>query len=187
MMSRSQGGRKIIEKDDGFCFLYEVKEAPGKGLGVFSKQAIKKGSIVWRHVSGQYCVYNEQTFKALLANMTHEEASYELKHVFGLADFPDCLVRVFDAGVLFNHDSDRNLITNNQTALKSTLDSESAHYIQNVTDALLNERYAMIATRDIEVGEEFTNDYEEEVDDPPFFDILYKQYGIEDPYLDDED
>ena len=34
-------------------------------------------------------------------------------------------------------------------------------------------------------GEEFTNDYEEEVDDPIFVDVFYEQYGIEDTYLDD--
>ena len=119
--------------------------------------------------------------------MTRDEAVYELAHVFGLSDFPDCLIRVLDAGVLFNHESDRNLITNNRTALETSLDSTSPHYIRDVTKALLDVRYAMIATRDIEAGEEFTNNYEEEVDDPPFFEVLYEQYGIKDTYLDDSD
>ena len=170
--------------NDGFCFSYEVKEAVGKGQGVFAKEPIKKGSVVWRHVPGQYIVYDEKTFKALISKMTHDEAVYELTHVFGLLDFPDCVIRVLDAGVLFNHESDRNLMTNNQNALEAPLVSTSPHYIQDVTKALLDVRHAMIATRDIEVGEEFTNNYEAEVGDPPFFDILYEQYGIEDTYLD---
>lgn len=174
-------------KKDGFFFSYEVKEAAGKGLGVFAKEAIKKGSVVWRHVPGQYTVYDEKTFKALIAKMTHDEAVYELTHVFGLLDFPDCLIRVYDAGALFNHERDRNLITNNLTALETALDSTSPHYIQDVTNALTDVRYAMIATPDIDVGEEFTNDYDAEVDDPPFFDALHKQYGLEDPYLDESD
>lgn len=175
----------MTNKKDGFCFPYEVREAPGKGLGVFAKEAIAMGSIVWRHVPGQYTVYNEKTFKALLANMSQDEAVYELTHVFGLPDFPDCVIRVFDPGVLFNHETDCNLITNNQTVIEPTLDPKSPAYIQEVTKALLDERYAMIATRDIKVGEEFSNNYEEDVSDPPFFENLYEKYGIEDAYLDE--
>ncbi len=51
----------MSDKDDGFCFSYEVKESAGKGLGVFAMEPIKKGSIVWRHVPGQYVVYDEKT------------------------------------------------------------------------------------------------------------------------------
>ncbi|MGB0797821.1 MAG: SET domain-containing protein-lysine N-methyltransferase [Planktomarina sp.] len=170
--------------NDGFCFSYEVKETVDKGQGVFANEPIKKGSVVWRHVPGQYIVYDEKTFKVLISEMTYDEAVYELTHVFGLLDFPDCVIRVLDAGVLFNHESDCNLITNNQNALEVPPDSTSPNYIQDVTMALLDVRYAMIATRDIEAGEEFTNNYETEVNDPPFFDILYELYEIEDTYLD---
>ena len=110
--------------------------------------------------------------------MTHDEAVYELTHLFALPDFPDCVIRVLDAGVLFNHEIDRNLITNNQDALETSLSATSSHCIQDVTKALLDERYAMIATRDISIGEEFTNNYKEELVDPPFFEVLYDQYGI---------
>jgi hypothetical protein len=53
-----------------------------------------------------------------------------------------------------------------------------------VTKALLDVRYALTATRDIEIGEEFTNDYAAEVVDPPFYDILYEHYGVSEGYLD---
>ena len=175
----------MSDKKDGFCFSYVVKETPDKGLGVFAGETIKQGSIVWRHVPGQYIVYDEQTFKEVIAKMTHAEVVYELTHVFGLSDFPNIVIRVFDAGVLFNHSSDHNLITNNKPEIETSLDETSIHYIQEVTKALLDDRYAMIATRDIEIGEEFTNDYSAEVDDPPFFDIIYDQYDIDDSYLND--
>jgi hypothetical protein len=42
----------------------------------------------------------------------------------------------------------------------------------------------LVATRDIEIGEEFTNDYAAEVVDPPFYDILYEHYGVSEGYLD---
>ena len=171
---------------DGFLYAYSVEEIPGKGLGVIAGEAIKQGSLVWRHVPGQYAVYNEEMFTALIANMTREETIYELTHCFGLAEFPNCVIRVFDAGVLFNHSSDHTLATNNAAVIEPPFDPGSPRYVEEVTEALLSDRYAMIATRDIAVGEEFTNNYAMEVGDPPFFEALYDQYDIDDSYMDEE-
>ena len=172
------GGSKVSDKKNGFCFPYAVKKTTDKGLGVFAVETIKQGSIVWRHVPGQYIVYEEQTFKAAIAKMVHAHVVYELTHVFGLEDMPGCLIRIFDDGVLINHSSDANLATNNAAAIETSLDVTSIHYIQNVTKALLDDRYALIATRDIEIGEEFSNDYVADTVDPPFYHILCKHYGV---------
>lgn len=174
----------MVERRNGFCISYAVKQTSDKGLGVFANEPIKRGSIVWRYVPDQFIVHNEQTFMALLENMTHAEVVYELTHVFGMQDFPGCLVRVLDDGVLFNHATDPNLITNHamQNA-SSSPDDASPDYRQVVAKALLDDRYAMIATKDIEVGDELTNDYNRECFDPPFYDALYGQYGIDDSYL----
>ncbi len=174
----------VTDKKNGFCFPYVVKKTTDKGLGVFAGETIKQGSIVWRHVSGQYIVYDEQTFKAAIEKMAHAEVVYELTHVFGLKELPGCLIRIYDDGVLINHSSNANLATNNTAAIGTSLDMTSIHYIQNVTKALLDVRYALVATRDIEIGEEFTNDYAAEVVDPPFYDILCEHYGVSEGYLD---
>ena len=144
---------EVTDEKNGFCFPYVVKKTTDKGLGVFAGATIKQGSIVWRHVPGQYIVYDEQTFKAAIKKMVHADVVYELTHVFGLKDMPGCLIRVFDDGVLINHSSDANLATNNTAAIGTSLDVTSIHYIQNVTKALLEDRYALIATRDIEIVE----------------------------------
>ncbi len=172
------------DKKNGFCFPHVVKKTADKGLGVFAAEAIKQGSIVWRHVPGQYIVYDEQTFKAAIEKLTHDDAVYELTHIFGLKELPDCLIRIYDDGVLINHSDNANLATNNSAAIKTPLDVTSSRYIQNVSKALLDDRYALVATRDIENGEEFTNNYAAEVADPPFYDILYEQYGVSEDYLD---
>ncbi len=174
----------MADKKDGFCFPYVVKKTTDRGLGVFAGETIKQGSIVWRHVPGQYIVYDEQTFKAAIEKMVHAAAVYELTHVFGLKGLPGCLVRIYDEGVLINHSSDANLATNNIAEVGTSLDVTSIHYIQNVTKALLDVRCALVATRDIEIGEEFTNDYAAEVDDPPFYHMLCEQYGVSEDYLD---
>ncbi|MEM7216455.1 MAG: SET domain-containing protein-lysine N-methyltransferase [Pseudomonadota bacterium] len=171
-------------KKDGFLYSYSIRKTPNKGLGVFSEEAIKQGSIVWRHVPGQYCVYDETTFKALISKMTYDEVVYELTHVFGLADFPDCVIGVLDAGVLLNHSCEHNLVANLASGIKPVLDKTSDNYIEDVSEALLDDRYALIATSDINVGEEFTTNYALEIYDPLFLETLYKQFEIDDSYID---
>lgn len=175
----------MSDTKDGFLFAYSVRQTPDKGLGVFAEEAIPKGSLVWRHVPGQYNVYDETSFKALIATLSEEQVIYELTHVFGLEDFPNCIIRVLDAGVLFNHSTDCTLRTNNAPKIETPLDETSPNYMADVTNALLSDRYAMIATRDIQAGEEFTNNYALEVGDPPFFEAIYDQYDIDDSYIDD--
>jgi SET domain-containing protein len=169
----------------GFCFLYSVQKTEDKGMGVFAQEAITKGSIVWRHIPGLYTVYDEASFKSKIEKLSHADVVYELTHIFGLSDFPDCLIRVFDDGVLINHSDSPNLATNNAAPAELSLDPNSDRYLDNVTETLLDDRYAMVATRDIEKGEEFSNDYNAECDEPPFFDKLYEQYGVEEDYLND--
>ncbi len=130
----------MSNKRDGFQYAYSVRETQDRGLGVFAAEAVKKGSIVWRHVPGQYAVYDERAFKTLISEMSHAEIVYELTHCFGLSDFPNCVIRVFDAGVLFNHSSNHNLTTNNASEDDAPLDDTSPLYIERVKQALLSDR-----------------------------------------------
>ncbi|WP_371224308.1 SET domain-containing protein [Roseovarius sp. 2305UL8-3] len=173
-------------KATGFCCPVEVKPSGGKGLGVFSKAAIKRGDIVWRHVPGLYTVYDEMGFKKAIKHLSDEEVRYELTHVFGLEDFPECLIRVFDDGVLINHARDANVETNNATPMTKPVYPASPHYVQDVTKMLLDDRYALVATRDIQAGEELTNNYETETHEPEFYHVLYEKYGVEEDYLQDD-
>jgi SET domain-containing protein len=167
----------------GFCFPHEVRETQDKGLGVFACAAIRKGSIVWRHVPGRYTVYDEPTFRAAIKDMTHADIVHELTHVFGLREFPGCLIRVHDDGVLINHSDKANLATNNSAPIALSLDPASSRYLHEVTEALRDDRYALVATRDIAEGEELTNDYAGDVVDPPFYDALCEAYGVDEDYL----
>ena len=167
----------------GFCFQYGVEKTEDKGLGVFARESIKKGSVVWRHVPGVFVVYDEHSFKVMIAKMSHEEVVYELTHVFGLEDFPGCLIRVHDDGVLINHSSDPTLVTNNAAPASPSFDVNSRRYLHKVTEALHDDRYSLVATRDIESGEEFTNDYSVEDACPPYYDNLYEQYGVCEDFL----
>jgi hypothetical protein len=117
--------------------------------------------------------------------MSRADVVYQLTHVFGLKDFPGVLIRVLDDGALINHSSNANLATNNTVADHKSSDVTSPRYLRNVAEALLDERYAVVATRDIEKGEEFTMDYVADVLDPPYYDVLFEQYGVDEDYLND--
>ena len=173
-------------RENGFCFRYGVEKTEHKGLGVFAREAIGKGSIVWRYVPGLYVVYDEASFRARIARMTQAEIAYELTHVHGVADFPGCLIRVLDDGVLINHSGRPTLVTNNATPATTSLDGGSQHTLDDVAASLLDDRYALVATRDIESGEEFTNDYFAEAAEPPYYDQLYEQFGPQEDLLDDD-
>ena len=173
------------DRETGFRFLYSVEKTEDKGLGVFARETIKKGSIVWRHVPGLFVVYDEHSFRAKIEKMPPADVVYELTHVFGLEDFPGCLIRALDDGILINHSSDPNLVTNNSAPARTSFDVNSRRYLHKVTEALLSDRYALIATRDIEKGEEFTNDYVADCLEPPFYDVLFEQYGVDEDYLND--
>ncbi|MFK7937957.1 MAG: SET domain-containing protein-lysine N-methyltransferase [Roseovarius sp.] len=150
---------------------------------MFATAAIAKDTIVWRHIPEQLTVYDEPRFQSALAGMSRAQAIYELNHCFGLADWPHLVIRVRDAGALINHDADPNLITRMHLLGPPPAGTGAHNTVAEVSAALLGDRYALIATRDIAAGEELTNDYTAEVSDPPFFDALYKRYGIEDEYL----
>jgi SET domain-containing protein len=175
----------VASEEHGFRFPYIVEKTKDKGLGVFAAAAIKQGSIVWQHVKRQYVVYDEQSFKAAIEQMSRAEVVYELTHVFGLKEFSGCLIRIRDDGVLVNHSSNPNLATINATACHTSLDAASPQFLSDVTVALLDDRYALVATRDIEEGEEFTIDYNVDVVDPRYYDVLFDEHGINEDFLND--
>ena len=55
--------------------------------------------------------------------------------------------------------------------------------MRDVQDALLDERFSLVANQDLTAGEELTMDYNIGIEDPPYFDLLYEQYNISEPWL----
>ena len=174
------------DRQTGFRFLYSAGNTEGKGLGVFAREPIKKGSVVWRHVPGVFVVYDEHSFRAKIEKMSPAEVVYELTHVHAFEEFPGCLIRAIDDGILINHSDDPNLATNKLSPAKTSLDVRSPQYLDKVTEALCNDRFSLVAIRDIDTGEEFANDYSVDDDCPPFYDALYEQYGVREDFLENQ-
>jgi len=167
----------------GYCISYTVRDTPDKGRGVFADAPIPKGTILWRHVRGQYAVYDERSLKAFLAKLPNSEVVYELEHMFGLPEFPGYLIRVFDDGVLINHSRQPTVTMSNVHGDDELPYNTSAQDVQAVEDALLNDRFALIAARDLSVGDELTMDYRVGIEDPPYYDALCGQYRVSSPWL----
>ncbi len=173
------------DRETGFRFLYSIEKTEDKGLGVFAGETIRKGSVVWRHVPGIFVVYDEHSFRAKIEKMPPADVIYELTHVHAFEDFPGCLIRALDDGILINHSNEPNLVTNNSVPARTSFDVNCRWYLRKVNAALLDDRFSLVATRDIERGEEFTNDYTADDDCPPYYDVLCEQYGVREDFLND--
>ncbi len=161
--------------DIGLCIPYTIRVTPDKGRGIFADTAVCKGASIWRYVPGQYAVYDEQLFKELLAKSSHSEAVYELTHVNCVAEFPGYIVRAFDDGVLINHSAQPTLVIN---AGSGDYEVPSVASVQDVVDALLNSQFTLIAARALAVGDELTNDYNADPEEPLYYNALCDQYGV---------
>jgi SET domain-containing protein len=167
----------------GFCVPYTVRITPDKGRGVFADEPIRKGTILWRFVRGQYAVYDERSLKEFLAKLSRSAVVYELTHMFGTPEFPGYIIRVFDDGVLINHSRQPTVVVNSASGDDEIPYNTSVQDLQDVEDALLNDRFALIATRDLKVGDELTHDYNIGVEDPSYYDALCEQYNVSEPWL----
>jgi SET domain-containing protein len=175
--------RMTSNASSGFRVPYTVRVTPDKGRGVFADAPIRKGTIVWRFVRGQYAVYDEGSLKKFLATLSRTGAVYELEHMFGAPELPGYIIRVLDDGVLINHSSQPAVAVNNGSGENEIPYNNSPRGVQDVVDALLNDRFALIAIRDMKAGDELTHDYNIGVEDPPYYDALCEQYGVSSAYL----
>jgi SET domain-containing protein len=165
----------VQQTQGGFCIPYEIRHTAEKGNGVYATADIDKGTLIWRHLARHFEVYDERKLKQLLEQSTHEQAVYLLTHIFGLPEFPGYMINVLDNGVLINHSQQSNLIMN-QNAEADPL--PAIHSAEGVAIALLNDRFALFAGWDIGVGDELTHNYDQDVEDPAYYDALCEQYEV---------
>ena len=171
------------KNNTGFCIPYTVRDTADKGRGVFADSPVCKGTILWRHIRGQYAVYDEQSLTEHLTKLSRSDVVYELTHMFGLPEFPGFIIRIFDDGVLINHSQQANVAMNNTNGVNEMPFNTATQDVQCVEDALLDGRFSLIATRDLKPGDELTMDYNTGIEDPPYYDVLCKQYDVSEPWL----
>ncbi len=159
----------------GLCVPYVVRTTRNKGRGLFADAVIHEGATVWRHVAGQYAVYDERSLKALLSNVPDSEAVYVLTHIHCMPEFPEYMIRVFDDGELINHSDQPTLLTHTRPGCDEVSTATST---EDVSIALLGNHFTLVAARDIEVGEELALDYNADPEGPKYYGTLCEQYGV---------
>ena len=117
----------------GFQVAYEVKESP-YGQGVFSKQFILKGTLIWKYKRGtnvtSYRTVEE--VRARLGQLSKEEQEFFMSHVYLYDGYMN---EILDDGRMWNH-------------------SETPDTGQSMDDV-----QSTYAIRDIQEGEELLDDY----------------------------
>ena len=133
-----------------------LKESEGKGLGVFADQFILANTKI-AVISGESKYFNEEEALAYLESLpSEEERVYWLTHVYAYKD--KIALDPYDL-LMMNHSSSPNMTM----------------VVNDYNDAYLT------ALRDINKGEELTEDYNT-YPDLPFLDQLVEKYGIVEDY-----
>ena len=137
----------------GFQVPYDIKPSPLGGVGLFAREFIAEGSLVWKTAPGVNCKgITETEVRAHLDSLaTHEEKYYFASHIWvgdGLAWYP----LNGDHVDLWNHSNDANIADGS---------------------------FDGIASRDIQAGEEMLCDYSS-FEYPQWLMDIYREYDV--PY-----
>jgi uncharacterized protein len=117
----------------GFQIAYEVKESP-YGLGIFSKQFIPKGTLIWKYKRDTNVVSYRTVdeVRARLGQLSKEGQNFFMSHVYLYDGYMN---EILDDGRMWNH-------------------SEAPNTGQSIDDV-----QSSYAIRDIQDGEELLDDY----------------------------
>eukprot|EP00299_Pterocystis_sp_00344_P012014 c5703_g1_i3.p2 GENE.c5703_g1_i3~~c5703_g1_i3.p2 ORF type:complete len:175 (+),score=43.63 c5703_g1_i3:48-572(+) len=159
----------------GFSVKYSVEDCPPKGKGVVARQFIPKGALVWNgDVPGAVECFTEQEIRDRIATMDAKDAGYLLNHIYCYQG--QCMECDGDAK-LVNHSADPT------TAGMEILGKEGTTPLRINPDGT-TEPFDVIplnanfARRDIQEGEELTDDYSF-YENPEWYVNLCKQYNVE--------
>ncbi|MEM7359912.1 MAG: SET domain-containing protein [Pseudomonadota bacterium] len=159
----------------GMCVPCTIHTTPEKGRGLYATEFIAKGATVWRHISDQYAVFDEQTFTRLLGHLSSEDVEYVMVHIHCMPEFPEFLVWVFDGGELLNHSDEANISTYSDPEFHS---APTAKTVAEVREIINRDYFTLIATRDIKAGEELCMDYNDEPEYPQYYEDACDALGI---------
>lgn len=137
-----------------------VKQSAIAGVGLFADQDIKRGDIVWQYTPETCATFTQEQFQVLVNSFHKTEKQlihYYLTYTY-YQSFMNSLIFCLDNGRFVNHSEQPNLAT------PSYLPRE------------LGWQYS-VALRDIERGEELTENYNT-YDQADWIDDLTKRYGV---------
>lgn len=147
-----------IKARPGFQVDYELKEAPGRGIGIFTKEFIPVNTLIWKFQKGANIrlFKGEEEVTRHLETLSREDRIEWLTHVYLFDGF---INEILDDGKMWNHSEEPNTCS-------GYLDDWDSTY----------------AKRDIQIGEELLDDYGE-YEYPQWFFRLCAEYGVPQDYF----
>ena len=140
----------------GFVVPYEVRESGIAGRGIFATRAIARGALIWRYDVGTSVLeHDEPSLRRRLKGRPKADVIDLLEHIYvwdGLA------IEIVDDAKIWNHAASPNT-GNHPDEAAGEGDGKSSY-----------------ALRDIESGEELTDDYALH-HDLPWFETLCVEHG----------
>ena len=108
----SSGNNSFEKLPAGFQVDFEVKLSnisPEIGLGIFTKQFIPNGSLIWKFSRGSNVISyaNEQEVKSKLEKMNQHECEFFMSHVYLFDGFMN---EILDSGKYWNHVRNRKVV-----------------------------------------------------------------------------
>ena len=142
--------------EGGMCVPYRIGPSAIAGEGIFATAPIKRGQLLWRYVVGVSVLeHNEASLRSRLAGMAAADVVDLLEHIYvwnGLA------IEILDDAKIWNHAAHPNT-GNHPDEASGEGDGVSSY-----------------ALRDIEVGEELTDDYAT-FGDVPWYETICTEHG----------
>ena len=143
----------IPRKANGFLVKAEIRQSPGKGLGVFAAEFIPANEKIY---SSNPLTYTEEETLAYLESLpTNEEKTQWLRYAYGS-----------NGKVCFDSD-DLKMINHSENPTIKIIDGKPIYY--------------GVAARDIEENEELTENYRT-YSPTPAYDNMCKKYGLVEIY-----
>ena len=161
--------------ESGICIPCNIQPTPDKGLGVFAGTDVPEGSTIWGHVPGQFEVLDENYLAGLLAECSDEDAVDLLTHITSIEEFPNFMVRYFDEGAYINHSEQPNV--KRKYSANDYLGQQVISAL-DVSKVLCDRHFDLVAKCNIEVGDELLMDYNDEPDDPEYYENACERYGV---------
>lgn len=156
---------------------YEIRESIDRGKGVFTLEKIAKGTCVWKFIEEvNVNIYNESELREHFGSISDEERDRIIDIAF--ADYGCKAYSVMvplDDSQFFNHSDTHNIG-------KFHLCYEAPKNDRKEVSRMPAARHSY-ALRDIEVGEELFENYEE-YEYPSWFIVLLNEYGKVPAYAD---
>lgn len=140
---------------NGFRVPYKIDNVPDKGKGIIAISPIKRGTLVWNADPNVCQIFTKNEFEDYLSKLNFEQARDEVMHVYGAESVSKNHVILLRGDArIFNHSSN-NSVGEWTSIFGNDIEAAQKWAIENCAD--LNN--CTVAIKDIEIGDELSDNY----------------------------